>query len=572
MQRLCKDADQTFLWATLVLDMLDDSTRASEEALDGITKDLPRDLDDIYTKLLSQSSDIEMARKILHIVVAAFRPLTLQEINIALAIHPDDSSIAQVRRKLDPSIDHALRRICGPIIRITDSKVALVHLTAKSFLLRGSLHPLASAKAWEQPLTSVESHTLLADVCTQISSFGRNQNDCILNSIYQIGSEEDPDDEDRPARVVDTFTRRYGFLDYSANHWTRHYRLGERNELAPRAGRLCSDQGDSYYNWFYVYAIASSMWAYQYRELSTLMVASYFGLEEVAARMIRWGCRIDETDDEDWTALIHAACSGSERNVKMLLDHGADVNAIGEPVNAIVASEYTPLWAAGENGHAEIVQLLIGHGAQLSGVSEMALSMAAAEGHESVVATLLENGCDIEERDSEGQVPIHHACLNGRADMFKFLVSRGADVFAKDIYDRTSLAMAAESGAADIVSWMLSKGADVNGTDCFGTTAFDLAQWFGHFDVLRILVDHGAKDPYLGNIDDYHDVKPREHEESYNRHLRSIRGPFSQGMDIARCFPWIVRKLMVRPDGKGGFEENPDWQATGQEFFQEFFD
>jgi hypothetical protein len=116
---------------------------------------------------------------------------------------------------------------------------------------------------------------------------------------------------------------------------------------------------------------------------------------------------------------------------------------------------------------------------------------------------------------------LHHACLNGQDNVFRLLASRGANIFAKDKNGRSALDMATESGSQEMVETLLAKGADVNGTDYYGTTAFDLAYYFWYPQILRILIGHGAKDPYLGNIDE--DLRRSTADDStYNQRLQSL--------------------------------------------------
>lgn len=63
---------------------------------------------------------------------------------MALVILSGDSAIANIKSKLDPSIDYAIRRIYRPIANFesVDSKVTLVRLTAKSFLIQKSFYPV----------------------------------------------------------------------------------------------------------------------------------------------------------------------------------------------------------------------------------------------------------------------------------------------------------------------------------------------------------------------------------------------------------------------------------------------
>jgi hypothetical protein len=96
-KRLIDNADRTFLWVSLVLTMIEDSAKASRKVLEEMISTIPSELDAVYDKILQQSSDHEYARKLLHIVVAAIRPLTLEEINVALAMKPTVTSVAGVR-------------------------------------------------------------------------------------------------------------------------------------------------------------------------------------------------------------------------------------------------------------------------------------------------------------------------------------------------------------------------------------------------------------------------------------------------------------------------------------------
>lgn len=77
--------------------------------------------------------------------------------------------------------------------------------------------------------------------------------------------------------------------------------------------------------------------------------------------------------------------------VKVLLDHGADVNLVGGPIG-------TALQAAALGGRLEIVQLLLRNGARINhavGSHGTALSAAASNGQDDAVRHLLDAGADI---------------------------------------------------------------------------------------------------------------------------------------------------------------------------------
>jgi ankyrin repeat protein len=88
---------------------------------------------------------------------------------------------------------------------------------------------------------------------------------------------------------------------------------------------------------------------------------------------------------EQGTALQFASIAGNIGIVTILLQNGADVNA-----SAIGRNGRTAVEGAAEHGRIDTVQLLINMGAERAG--SRALNFAREEGHDGVVALLLENG------------------------------------------------------------------------------------------------------------------------------------------------------------------------------------
>jgi protein SERAC1 len=171
--KLIHGADFTFLWVSLVIKLLEDAELGgiSREQMESILK--TSDLDEVYSRLLSGREYPLKARKILYIVLAAARPLTLEEMCVAVEVHQDyhprkpqevpipanaeisvekllvaDSysagplqSYGKVLRldylsgKLRKPFGNHLRLLCGHFLRIRANKIYLVHQTARKFLL-----------------------------------------------------------------------------------------------------------------------------------------------------------------------------------------------------------------------------------------------------------------------------------------------------------------------------------------------------------------------------------------------------------------------------------------------------
>ena len=93
--------------------------------------------------------------------------------------------------------------------------------------------------------------------------------------------------------------------------------------------------------------------------------------------------------------LYYSSLLGLFRMTRWLLDRGADVNAV------MGGRLHLALIAAAENGHTAVVRLLLEHGAEINtneGWHGNALRAAAINDRESVVRLLLEKGADVNAR------------------------------------------------------------------------------------------------------------------------------------------------------------------------------
>ncbi len=167
--------------------------------------------------------------------------------------------------------------------------------------------------------------------------------------------------------------------------------------------------------------------------------------------------------------------------------------------------------AAWEKGYGVIVRMLLDHGANVNAQTKMgttAISNAAESGEMETVRLLLAKGARLDlpvhgiimlgdkQDATNGYVALAGATSMGQdsPEMVKLLLSHGATPNAKSFYDMTPLGRASESGAAEVVQMLLEAGANVNACDAFGKTALMLAQRNKHAGVVALLRQAGAKD------------------------------------------------------------------------------
>ncbi|KAF9879053.1 ankyrin repeat protein [Colletotrichum karsti] len=248
---LVKRADRTFLWVSLVLDLLEEKVEsgASRRELDEILK--TRDIFGIYAELLASRPDLTKARKLLEILLSAARPLTVEETSIVLAVasgskdgrvqqsrtkarRPGDLTFDDVEYELVYPFENHLKHLCGNFIRIIRDKVYFVHETAREFLLANdSSSRIVTAQAvtarlssslsnppiskqtetFQHSFTLIDTHVTMLELCAAYLY-------CLAKPSSSSQSGE-------------TSIKTAPFLDYAAQCWTIHYHRA-RSRLVTR--------------------------------------------------------------------------------------------------------------------------------------------------------------------------------------------------------------------------------------------------------------------------------------------------------------------------------------------------
>ena len=176
--------------------------------------------------------------------------------------------------------------------------------------------------------------------------------------------------------------------------------------------------------------------------------------------------------DKGWTALSRAAASGDEAMVRLLVEHGADVES-RNPSNG------TPLICAAEGRHEAIVDFLLMNGADIHAEDDFGwkpLHRALVNrGGERIAQMLVTHGADANARCLYKKTPLHYAIEKGDDSMVSFLLKVGADYEARDIAERTPLHIAIESRLEIMVRILLDAGADTDAMDKGGRDALAAA-------------------------------------------------------------------------------------------------
>jgi len=190
------------------------------------------------------------------------------------------------------------------------------------------------------------------------------------------------------------------------------------------------------------------------------------------------------------TVLMFAARSGVERNIQLLIERGAEVNAIAR-------NGWTALHFAADAGHHLVADLLIGAGARvdtkLSSV-ETPLMLAAKGGHINVLRVLLQAGAAVNLALANGWTSIHFCARYGNVEVLPLLLQAGADVEAKTTSGWTPLHVAVAAGKTEIVKSLLVAGARIDEKTHEGWTPLGLAcrDTDSNLETIRFLMSKGA--------------------------------------------------------------------------------
>ena len=108
---------------------------------------------------------------------------------------------------------------------------------------------------------------------------------------------------------------------------------------------------------------------------------------------------------------------------------------------------------ASSSGHLEIVKLLLSHGADVNAQSSSGntpLMYACASGHAEVVRSLLEAGANVEDHNENGHTPLMEAASAGHVEVAKILLEFGAGINThSNEFKESALTLACYKGMID---------------------------------------------------------------------------------------------------------------------------
>ncbi|MCJ1243791.1 hypothetical protein MMC30_000988 [Trapelia coarctata] len=550
VQQIIGNADRTFLWVTLVLQRIQSSERFSKAAIKELVETIPPDLDGVYNKILSESSKSQYTRKLLEIIVGAFRPLSLGELNVAFVIQPTNKSPQDL--DLEPDMESTVKSLCGIFLRVIDSTIYLAHQTAREFLLKPTEpSPVENSNRaltgpWKHSFYPRDTNQTWAQICRWYIMFTIFEE----NPLYIA-----PDPNVNLLKgEVEEYTNQYTLLSYTARFWPDHFRIwGVRRGDASLESYLPLYEPESkrFKTWYQIYWMAAyGGWSLGPQGNTPLIVAAYFGHTEVVKMLVsndKTGIErfrslfikkeedpINAKDKDGMSSLTWAVQNGHLETVRFLLEQ-RNIN-----VNCRDALRKTPLIRAASKGHLEIVKLLLSRSDTIADArgdrEETALACAATNDNPAIAQLLMSRkDVNINNKECYGETPLYNAVRHGSLEIIRILLaypeieldftdprlsllSAAAECGSPEVLQlvlelaektgksfnlKRAVLYAAEKGNTSTLQKLLSLDPSLlNAPNDDAQTPLSLAAMWGHIDSTRFLLTQPGID--INALDKYH--------------------------------------------------------------------
>ncbi|KAL6820027.1 ankyrin repeat-containing domain protein [Trichoderma camerunense] len=443
-------SDGMFLWAHLAWEYFIDgvalwTTKLLRQRLENL-QHLPPGIDTLYYRILSKVNIkmTEEVRQCFAWILVAARPLSIEEMSIALALRERPSCLADIDIRLN--LRNFFKVVCPHLIKVDDKGlVSFVHQSFAEFLRETNVKVDIERRV---------SNNFRIDYDKARYSSGL---DCLLYLALDDFNAE-PEiwvEKHFTQRINTSLFNKYKFLNYSLL-WPIHLQTLDDDDAAWDHYAATLEGNDRHMRW----APFNPPWFFLWSE----------GLKGLLKRSVRHGLNINALSS-DGKHIIHAAIRRFGTNwlqdVSFLLDLGADIN-----------------------GKDDIGQTLLHR-------------LIRTEEVEGIKKWIMRPGVNVNSQDGLGQTALHAAARTQQstAEIIDIIMTKqDVDVNIPDCHGRTPLCLATHWGRKQATMSLLeAPGIDINTTNSQGESPLLNTIIQGWTDVALLLLDK------IDNIDDFHD-------------------------------------------------------------------
>jgi Ankyrin repeats (3 copies)/Ankyrin repeats (many copies) len=428
--------------------------------------ELPESLDETYERIFKEikKPNREHARRLLQCLVAAIRPLEVEELAEVLAVDFDN---ADGMPKLNPTWrwedeEQALLASCSSLIAIVESGESRVvqfsHFSVREFLTSTRL-ATSSGDVSRYHIALEPAHTILGQACMSVLLRSDDGDELSAESGNGVGNNSP-------------------LAQYAAKHWTRHAQFEHVSSYLRTSMESLFDPDKPYFAaWVELYDIDpeppgnSTFYLFTpagKRDASPLYYAALCGFQDLVENLIvKYPQQVNASGGWYFTPLVAALAGKHFQTAELLRLSGADPNVQRFEGN-------TPLHSVACSGNVEMVQVL------------------------------LDLEADVNIRNNRSESPLNYLPqgslyygvperLRSLANIARLFLDRGADINAQNNVGWTPLYAATDGEKIEIIRVLLERGADVGAEDKQGRTPFSLAKERRLDEIMKLLSEHGAQ-------------------------------------------------------------------------------
>jgi len=503
-------ADNTFLWVSLIIKILQDLTTsrggASRNEILELLKN--RDIYSIYNHLLGKLNNQQDTRKLLHVILAAERPFTLDEMGIALAVAPEHRTLDDILSDVRYPCENNILSLGGHFIRIIHSKIYLVHQTAREFLLGLPQQPKTTlGSTWQHSITIKECHQILLGICLCYLACGERANwgsswpllHELARNVKDFTDSFPPSPDvkegvvsgeiSEQSRVFSSLEQCHPLVGYASKSWPFHFRISEAGstaEFLSQAVELCKlvPKSSGYPAWTAVIGkprlSGVSYWALgnsRSEDSRRVRVALCLRIHEIAVEIIKSLSRVGL--DKGETLLNLAAALGSPRDFLWVVENYCSDSEINKQDDQ---SETTLNLVLQRKEFEGMAEKLIARGASAKArgprgrtpLHTLANYGVVSGDPAALIRVLVDAGADVDAKDDEGYTPVLMATEAGNTAVVEALLTHNPKMDVRNKDKKTVLHIAAESAGARHLDKILDASPDITLVDGSGRTALGI--------------------------------------------------------------------------------------------------
>lgn len=511
---LVDGASGMFKWVECQLDAIQACMKLG--LLRKALRTLPRTLDETYARILARipHEHVEDARRILFCLVCAFCPLSIEEIAETLAVVIEGDTYYDIESRLQDPRD--ILTICSGLvstndferrIRVSGSRTKLKGLRFSHFSIKEYLMSdrIAAAQFSRFALDERYAHELLAKLCVKY--------------LLWCGQEQLCQDSEEWL-VFGQIPHRSAFALYAASFWSYHIQAAQLDHSAPLYDDCLTMLGcpallrdillmaavslqheDTETTRFlhgYLYepiwrGIGADTIDVAIGAIPPLFYVSMLGLDEMVLRLSTSREKANSVGPR-LTCLAAAAFFRHTKTVQLLLDRGAEVNAVVQYTGVGCEGYYSPtaISCAAEMGREDIVKMLLAEGADVNicraqppkpgwnPTRKFNTPLEAAVSRRGAIQTrivriLLDGGADVHAGGHAGSVELLYCPINhGDTDLITLLLDAGVDPNEDDRV-QTPLVCAISGSKLKCAKLLVQRGANLESIEsCLISTLYEM--------------------------------------------------------------------------------------------------